>query len=59
MWNMTCMIILVITEATRIVTKVLMKNLETIPRKDSIDSLQKTAIFGTSCIIQNVLQSET
>jgi len=53
------MTILVIIGATRIVTKGLTKNLETIPRKDSTDSLQKTVIFGTSCIIQNVLQSET
>jgi hypothetical protein len=45
--------------ATGLITKSLKKNLEAIPRKHSIDSLQKTAILGTSHIIQNVLQSET
>jgi hypothetical protein len=39
--------------------KRLKKNSEAIPRKHSIDSLQKTAILGTSHIIQKVLQSET
>jgi hypothetical protein len=41
------------------VTKVLKKNVEAIPGKHSIDSLQKTAILGTSHIIRKVLQSET
>jgi hypothetical protein len=36
----------------------LRKNLETIPGKHSIDSLQKTAILGTSHIKQKVLQCE-
>ena len=36
----------------------LKENLETIPRKHSIDSLQKTAIRGTSHIIRKVLQCE-
>jgi hypothetical protein len=44
---------------TGIVTKGLMKNLEAIRRKNSIDSLQKTVILGTSHIIRKVLQSET
>jgi hypothetical protein len=35
------------------------KNLEAIPGKQLIDSLQKTAILGTSHIIQKVLQCET
>jgi len=39
--------------------KSLTNNLEATPGKDSIDSLQKTPILGTSCIIQKVLQSET
>jgi len=47
MWNMKCMIIPAITSATRIVTKGLKKNLEAVPRKHSIDALQKTAILGT------------
>jgi hypothetical protein len=41
MWNMKCIIIPVITGATRIVTKGLKKNLEIIPEKHSIDALQK------------------
>jgi hypothetical protein len=58
MWNMKCMIIPVIIGATGIVTKGLKKNLEAIPGKHSIDSLQTTAILGTSHVIQKVLQSE-
>jgi len=49
------MIIPVITEATGIVTRSLRKNLEEIPGKHLIDSLQKTAILRTSHIIQKVL----
>jgi hypothetical protein len=41
------MIIPVVIGATGIVTKGLRKNLEAIPGKHSIDSLQKTAILGT------------
>jgi hypothetical protein len=52
-------IIPVIIGATRIVTKSLRKNLETIPGKHSIDSLQKTAVLATSHIIRKVLQCET
>ena len=44
MWNMKCMIIPVITGATGIGLK---KNLEAIPGKYSIDSLQKTAVLET------------
>jgi len=33
--------------------------LEIVPGKHSIDSLQKTAILGTSHIIRKVLQCET
>jgi hypothetical protein len=56
---MKCFVIPVITGATGIVTKGLKKYLETIPGKHSIDSLQKTAVLGTSHIISKVLQSET
>ena len=35
------------------------KNLEAVPGQHSIDSLQKTAILGTSHIILKVLQCET
>ena len=51
-------IIIIIIGAIGIVTRSLKKNLETIPGKHSIDSLQKTAILGTSHIIRKVLQSE-
>jgi len=40
-------------------TKGLGKNLEAISGKHSIDSLQKTAILGTSHVIRKVLQSES
>jgi hypothetical protein len=56
MWNAKCMIIPVVTGATKIVTEGLKENLEAIPGKHSIDSLQKTAILGTSHIIRKVLQ---
>ena len=36
----------------------LKENLEAVPGKHSIDSLQKTAILGTSHIIRKVLQCE-
>jgi hypothetical protein len=57
-WNLKCTIISVIIGATRIVTRRLKNNLETVPGKHSIDSPQKTAILGTSHIIREVLQSE-
>jgi hypothetical protein len=47
-------IIIIITVATRS----LRKNLEAVPRKHSIDSLQKTAILGTAHIIRKALQCE-
>jgi len=50
--------IIIIIGATGIVTRSLKKNLETIPGKHSIDSLQNTAILGTSHIIRKVLQCE-
>jgi hypothetical protein len=58
MWNLKCTIVQVIFGATGIVTRSLKKNLEAIPGKHSIDSLQKTAILGTSHIIRKVLQCE-
>ena len=58
MWNLKCTIVPVIIGATGIVTRSLKKNLETIPGKHSIDSIQKTAILGTSHIIRKVLQCE-
>jgi hypothetical protein len=59
MWNMKCFVIPVIIGAIGIVTRALKIYLETIPGKHSIDSLQKTAVLGTSHIIRKVLQSET
>jgi len=56
--NLKCTIVPVITGATGIVTRSFRKNLETVPGKHSIDSLQKTAILGTSHIIRKVLQCE-
>ena len=59
MWNLKCTIVPVIIGATGIVTRSLGKNLEAaVPGKHSIDSLQKTAILGTSYIIWKVLQCE-
>ena len=58
MWNLKCTIVPVIIGATGIVTRSLRKNLETVPGKHSIDSLQKTATLGTSHIIRKVLQCE-
>jgi hypothetical protein len=58
MWNLKCMIIPIIIGATVIVTRNLRKNLEAVPEKHSIDSLQKTVILRTSHIIQKVLQCE-
>ena len=58
MWNLKCTIVPVIIGATGIVTRSLKKNLETVPGRHLIDSLQKTAILGTSHIMRKVLQCE-
>jgi hypothetical protein len=58
MWNLKCTIIPIVIGATGIVMRSLKKNLEAVPGKHSIDSLQKTAILGTSHIIWKVLQCE-
>jgi len=58
MWNLKYTIVPLIIGATGIVTRSLKKNLETMPGNHSIDSLQKTAILGTSHIIRKVLQCE-
>ena len=54
MWNMNCMIVLVIIGATRTVREGSRKNLEVIPGKHSTDALQKTTVLGTSHIMQTV-----
>ena len=43
---------------TIIIIIIIRKNLEAVPGKRSIDSLEKTAILGTSHIIRKVLQCE-
>ena len=58
LWNLKCTIVPVIIGATGIVTRSLRKNFETVPEKHLIDSLQKTAILGTSYIIRKVIQCE-
>jgi hypothetical protein len=58
MWNLKCRIIPIVIGATGRVTSSLRKHLEAVPGKHWIDSLQKTAILGTSHIIRKVLQCE-
>jgi len=58
MWNLKCSIVPVVIGATGIVTRSLRNNLETVLGKHSIDSLQKTAVVGTSHTIRKVLQCE-
>jgi len=57
--NLKFTIVPVITGTTVILTRSLRKNLETVPGKHSIYSLQKTAILGISHVIRKVLQCET
>jgi len=58
MWNLKCTIVPVISRASRIVTRSLRENFEAVSGNHSIDSLQQTAILGTSHIIRKVLQCE-
>jgi len=58
MRNLKCTIVPVIIGATGIVTRSLKKNLEAVPGRHSMGSLQKTAILGTSHTIRKVLQRE-
>jgi len=58
MWKLRRTIVPVIIGATGIVMWSVRKNLEDILVKNSIDSLQKTAILGTSHIIRKILQCE-
>jgi fructose-1,6-bisphosphatase/sedoheptulose 1,7-bisphosphatase-like protein len=59
MWNLKCMNKPVVIGTTGIIKKSLRKNLEAIPGKHSIDSLQQTAVLGTSHVIRKVLQCGT
>ena len=52
-------IIIIIIGATGIVTRSLKNNLQAIPGAHLTDSLQKTAILGTSHILRKALQCET
>ena len=57
MWNLKCTIVPVIIGATGIVTRSLRKNLEAVPGKHSIDSLQKTSYehhtqYGKYCSVK-------
>jgi hypothetical protein len=53
------MILPTVIGAMGIVTQSLKKNLAAIARKHLVDSLQKTALLGTSHTVQKALQSET
>jgi len=53
------MVVPVIIGATGRVKKGFKKHLEAMPGNHSVDSLQKTAVLGTSHIIRKVLQCET
>jgi hypothetical protein len=55
MWKLKSTIIPVIIGANGIVTRSLRKNLEDIPGKHSIHSLQKTVVLGTSHILRKAL----
>jgi hypothetical protein len=54
-----CTIIPVIIGTSEIMAAVLKKNLEAVPVKQLVDSLQKAAILGTSHRTRKVLQCET
>jgi hypothetical protein len=56
--NPKCEVIPEVTGATRILTKRLRKDMDGIPGKRSIDSLQMAAILETSHIMRKVLQCE-
>jgi hypothetical protein len=59
MEHMMCVIIPVIVGATRIVTKNLKENLESVPDKHSVNAVQNTTVLGMSHIIWKILQSES
>jgi hypothetical protein len=51
MWNLKCKVVPVITGDTGVAAKGLKTNLDAIPGKYLIDSLEKTTILTTSYII--------
>jgi hypothetical protein len=56
--ELKCTVIPVMIGATGRVTGSLRKHLEAVPGKQSIDSLQSTAVLGTAHIVRKVLQCE-
>jgi len=58
LWNLKYTIVSVIFGATGILTRRLTIKLEGVPVIHSIDTIQKTAILGTSLVICTVLQFE-
>jgi hypothetical protein len=59
MWNMKCVIIVVIAAATGIVTKGLKKNLESKPGKhQQIHYKRQLYLAHDTFVIQKILQSE-
>jgi hypothetical protein len=56
--ELKCTVIPVMIGATGIVTRSLRKQLEAVPGKHWIDSVQKTAVLGTAHIMRKVLQCE-
>ena len=59
MWTLKFTFIPIIIGATGIVTRSSRKNVEAVPGKHLIHSLQKTVILGKSHIIWKVLQCDT
>jgi hypothetical protein len=55
MWNVKTRVILVIIGATGTISKSFRKYVSTIPGKNEVNGLQKTAILGTAHILRKVL----
>jgi hypothetical protein len=58
MWNVKTNLIPVITGLTGTISKSFRKYLSNIPGKHKINEIQKTAILGTTHILQKVLMSK-
>jgi hypothetical protein len=56
--DLVVLLVVLVVVVVVVVTKGLKKNLEAILGKHSVDSLQKSAVLGTSYIIREVLQCE-
>jgi hypothetical protein len=55
MWNVKTKVTPVITGETGTISKSFRKHLSSVPGKDDIKELQKTAIFGTAHTLREVL----